>query len=128
MTLNHQEIFNEVYTKFVSDPFLSKNDDPTVDNQVSCFYRHPMTGKPCLIGRIIPDSLYKPSLEGAPAAMAWELVHHVDLFFEDRRFLNYLQECHDNALDVVECLANLKQFALNYDLTIPDVPVHSSLT
>lgn len=59
-----QELFNEVYTKLAIQGKASMGINPDGGNM--CAYRGP-DGLKCGIGHLIPDSLYKETIEGRTA-------------------------------------------------------------
>jgi hypothetical protein len=131
--MNRQEIFNKVYdyAKTMQGPsyFMEDGISPT------CAYRG-TNGNKCLIGALIPDSLYCKEMESNVVENLLQNFPQLDDYFEvenenDVNFLSTLQRCHDNACDEKnrfvpdtipsdvfkkQLMENLKDFAETYGL------------
>jgi len=131
--MNRQEIFNKVYdyAKTMQRPsyYMEDGISPT------CAYRG-TNGNKCLIGALIPDSLYCKEMESNVIDIVLAEYPELDDYFEmeeyeDVQFLSQLQSCHDNscnfnhrfAPDKVplnlfkqQLMENLKDFAEMYEL------------
>jgi len=134
--MNRQRILNRVYdyAKTMQGPsyFMENDISPT------CAYRG-CNGNKCLIGALIPDSLYCKEMEANVIESLLEEFPQLDDYFEvkngdDVGFLAGLQMCHDISCDFNNRFApdkvpldlfkerlmeNLKGFANLYGLDIP---------
>lgn len=97
--MNRQEIFSKAYAyaKTMRGPsyFMESDKHPT------CAYRG-CDGSKCLIGALIPDSLYNETMEAKVIEILVEEYPELDDYFEvkdseDVSFLLQLQMCHDNS-------------------------------
>ena len=97
--MNRQEIFNKVYdyAKTMQKPsyYMEDGISPT------CAYRG-TNGNKCLIGALIPDSLYCEEMEANAIENILQQFPELDDYFEvnndkDVTFLSVLQNCHDNS-------------------------------
>ena len=131
--MNRQQIFNKVYhyAKTMQGPsyFMENDKSPT------CAYRG-CNGNKCLIGALIPDSLFCKAMEAKVIEDLLGEFPQLDDYFEvknedDVRFLASLQMCHDNSctfncrfapekvplhLFKEQLMENLKDFAETYGL------------
>lgn len=131
--MNRQEIFNKVYdyAKTMQGPsyFMEDGINPT------CAYRG-CNGNKCLIGALIPDSLYCKQMESNVIENLLQEFPQLDDYLEindneDVLFLGALQSCHDDScvfnhhfapdkipLDVFkqQLIENLTCFAKTYGL------------
>lgn len=91
----------------------------------TCLYRQKRTGRKCAIGHLIPDGLYKSSLEGYRVGSApfIEIRKHLNIVAEDEDFLTNLQHVHDNNKKPTDMIRALSVFAIKYNLDPPSVLV-----
>ena len=82
--------------------FIENPSRRSVDKKGDCYYRHPDDGRPCLIGKQIPDSDYTLSLEdeaiGCVDKKVWntlsESIQELGI-----AFLSLMQRLHNNKLN-----------------------------
>lgn len=95
--------------------------------RVSCRYRGP-DGTRCTIGRLIPDRLYNPEMEGRSARgllKEWPIVakHFAGVPVE---LLEDLQGAHDDACGAKDFaqdfILRARDIAVKYQLTYPGLP------
>lgn len=114
---SEQEIFDYTISAWAERGFaLALNESG------SCVYRGAPAG-PCLIGLMIPDSCYNPSLEGLPFSRIYQLFDP-NMPSDRSSFLIDLQALHDSAprhrLQAPRYLnEHIRQFAQRYALTLP---------
>lgn len=88
------EFINNELSYYIENPSRR-----SVDKKGNCYYRHPEDGRPCLIGKQIPDADYKSELEfeaiGCLDRNVWNtLSESIQELGED--FLSMLQRLHDS--------------------------------
>ena len=88
----------------------------------ACYNRNKANTNACIIGAAFPDSLIPPERNSIPVdCLIGILGVSKDFKFLDklRYKLMDLQICHDKAENVQDCIELLKDFAIDYSLTIP---------
>jgi hypothetical protein len=108
-----QEIFNVAFLGMKSQGFKM-----SVNGNGVCAYRSP-NGLKCAVGFLIPDDKYSKSLEGLSASSE-VILGITEVSPHDKRFLKDLQEIHDISFSPDNMSYDLKVFAENHRLTIPD--------
>lgn len=128
--MTNQEAFDAVYRHFII------NDAPySVDIENECMYRGP-GGEKCAGGLLIPDFMYKSSMEGkkigallgdvivSGGKVAYDYPELVEYFSgTDIGLLKLLQRSHDATSytrDKKQMTEQLKLIAKEYNLTIPE--------
>lgn len=88
-----QETFDTVvkHFAFMEGPAVSRNEQGEV---LHCLYRGP-NGSKCFAGALIPDELYTPDMEGAPANR-WPVAPVIEGLGYDPEFVRSLQGAHDD--------------------------------
>ena len=119
MTLNYQEIFNQV-----SAHLLTQNAKALTREGQECLYRD-SEGRMCAIGCLIPPHLYTRDLEGM-SVMSAEILTALGLNSDsvrsaDVEFLHELQTIHDYATTILTWPAQLAELAPRYGLSIPPI-------
>lgn len=107
-----QELFTQAVLGMRSQNYALSQLDDAIG---TCLYRHP-DGYKCLVGHLIPDELYHPSIEGLSSPHL-----PVDVLPErDNFMLSRLQRVHDLASDSQRLVENLKEFATRHNLEFPE--------
>ncbi len=140
--MTRQEIFNEVWGRFILDrapASFTPNPDLNSDSTALCAYRGP-GGARCAVGLFIPDEIYDPRLENVnPAGLLFHLDSYTQsdpflvMLLEHHHFLEELQVCHDDS-----CVASLqgdsfhvvieqklRELAWDEDLEVPETDPRS---
>lgn len=116
--ISNQEIFNSGWQRFIVNEEPLSIDDSDIFNQPNrCMYRGPY-GTKCLIGGLIPDEAYDPSMEDSSALE----LEGLPFKFQNRYFAaNAQKELHDRLqhVDFEDRKERYKAFANRYGLTIP---------
>jgi hypothetical protein len=112
--MNKQEAFNKIYLGLKSQGF-EKSFNETI---YRCQYRGP-NGLKCAVGHLIPDDKYHESLE---KLNPYDLikVSIIDFPMLDSDFLVELQSIHDISKSPEKLELELRQVAVEFDLTIPE--------
>ncbi len=119
--MNSQEAFNKVWErakKLVKS--RRKGVNSFGDEATFCCYRNP-DGNKCFVGELIPDELYKPSMERKSILMVMGDFPEIKTLFKDvnQDLLQDLQSVHDS--DVIsDWKEKLRWFGLHYKLEIPE--------
>lgn len=125
--LSKQQIFSAVYTQSLKKTRCIQNG--------SCLYSD-QKGKKCFIGALIPDELYKTSLEDRKGNDVLielgmlpdrnSLTPHVldvdDDYYDMRGFISQLQKVHDS-LDISVWNDSLLDIAKRHNLTVPNAQI-----
>lgn len=111
MTMTKQRMFDMAWTGLKAQGFEKSYENG------HCLYRGPH-GLKCAIGHCIADEDYGQNWESFPAsvvveAMGWDGLHS---------FANDLQSAHDGARNEEDMEADLRNFAITHNLTIPGDP------
>lgn len=120
--MNSQEAFNKVWERAKK---LVKSQHRGVnafgDVVIFCCYRNPIDGNKCFVGELIPDELYKPSMERNSVASLQADYHEIEELFKDvkQNLLGDLQSIHDGD-SVSDWEEKLRWFGLYYKLEIPE--------
>jgi len=112
-----QEIFDLAYIGLAKQGFKRSYQKETSTDGPFCLYRAP-DGKKCAIGFCIPDEEYRPNLEGGDAWLAYKAA---GISGRDFNFAERLQGVHDHSKFPSEMEQDLRMFANEYGLTIPEV-------
>ena len=99
---------------------LSRNDSYEPEDMSwgvasSCFYRHPVDGRACAAGCLIPDDLYDESMESYTAR---SLEVFSDLEWHVKQFIDDAQKEHDKATGVDTFLEMLLEVYEDYSRTL----------
>jgi hypothetical protein len=122
-----QEAFDAVWDWFVIQRARRGWDVPVA----RCVYRG-SDGCRCPIGRLLPDHLYNPSMEGSSISQLIENFSDIEEHFTpcDVAFLNDLQLVHDNSVSAAGgydfngyMQKKLRELAEVYELVIPSTPI-----
>ena len=130
MTMTNQEIFTKAWNHGKTMRNMAK-----AYNKVQCYYRA-LNGEKCLIGSFIPDDKYVSEMEGDVIDLLCSKTFRPifneigltsphpsgDKFLTEveAKFLGKLQRCHDDAESLDEMFLNLRDFATEFNLTIPE--------
>lgn len=114
--MDRQSVFNTVAKHLLTQNARAADEDG------KCFYRAP-NGMKCAMGALIPDELYKPTMENKEASYVCnnypEIAQHLGVeTMEDRAFLNNLQRLHDYKDPSLWRIA-LANFAARHSLEMP---------
>lgn len=123
--LDKQEAFDLAWQEFVVEM-----SPPAKDSTGSCAYRG-KGGSRCHVGLVLPDRLYKRSLEGdCPTSQSFnDIARELDWSAEDRKWLDNFQDMHDVGL--IPCDSREKRerlyrdFAKDHRLTVPSEAVNA---
>lgn len=110
--MNQQQAFDVAYQGIKAQGKLSKHKG-------QCYYRHPENNQvKCAIGHLIPDEQYNPDMEEGETCVVLVRTRHQlpDITDLSGEFLIDLQNVHDGARSVSECLRNLDGLASQYEL------------
>lgn len=115
--MDRQGIYDKVKAHLLKQGQKARRAGASLD---SCFYRG-HNGLKCAIGALIPDELYKLSMEQKSVSGLIREYPEVGRLFEvksaeDLRFLSYLQSIHDNR-EPEYWKMELKNLALTHGLT-----------
>ena len=111
-----QEIFDQVWTGLKSQGFKRSVEQYNGD----CMYRSYYNEK-CAIGWLIPDDKYDIDMEHEHISYLFENFDLKDIIdFGDGAFLLQLQMIHDRCDEPNSMELKYRQFAVKYDLTIPE--------
>lgn len=111
LTGDRQALFDKMVKHAITMPNKSFYKDPQ-----SCVYRDGKGGM-CLVGCLIPDELYHPTIEKKRAHM---LLNNPSK--DEDCFLNQVQRAHDTSLSRFEMLDKLQELAQRYNLFMYSVP------
>lgn len=121
MYKNLQEVFDTAVVGLASQGFQRSVGEYDRD----CFYRGTYNRR-CAIGWLIPDEVYTESMENSRVSELMKLYPDSgikELFdFSQVSYnqLNSLQRTHDGAWGPKSVMDNLREFAQEYDLVLPD--------
>jgi hypothetical protein len=111
LTGDRQALFDKMVKHAITMPNKSFDKDPQ-----ACMYRDGKGGM-CLVGCLIPDELYHPTIEKKRAHMLLDTPPQgVDYF------LNDVQRAHDRSGSRFEMLEMLRELAQRYNLFMYSVP------
>lgn len=114
---DRQWMFTTIWKHFV----VNKNKRGINANGY-CVYRDP-SGCRCILGVVMPDEVYDPSMEGWTfSAFSEANLDRMRLFFDtdrDSTFLKALQQTHDELADGEDLESGLRYIAKEYALEIP---------
>lgn len=121
--MNNQEAFNIMYAHALSMPRQSGKNT----GGGSCLYRSVFYGEPncCLVGKLIPDELYKPEMEERMVKNLISEFIDIQVLFDgvDEVLLRKCQGAHDSySSDLnwrIHMLGQLQAIASEYGLTVP---------
>lgn len=123
--MNNQEAFNIMYAHALSMPRQSGKNT----GGGSCLYRSVFYGEPncCLVGKLIPDELYKPEMEERMVKNLISEFIDIQVLFEgvDEVLLWKCQCAHDSFAELtthswrIHMLDQLRAIASEYGLTVP---------
>lgn len=119
--LTRQQMFNTAYhglaaQGFVQSMRINEKGDPC------CLYRGP-EGRRCALGYLIPDSAYSGDYENTSGHFLTEQGYIPNVAKEDASWVNRLQMVHDHNHDPEEMRQALVEFAIEWSLTVPELPV-----
>lgn len=122
MTYTRQEIFDRCWNGLASQGW---KPSLAVDRTMCCY--RGAEGRQCNVGRLIPDELYDPRMEGYGASYLFCAWPDVAALFDpkDVQFVEHLQCIHDAAVDepenhrAEEMRRRMESFAEKHNLTIP---------
>jgi len=111
---DRQAMFDKMVKHAITMPDKSFNKDPQ-----ACMYRDGKGGM-CLVGCLIPDELYHPTMEKNKADV---LLEPIGAGRSDQgRFLNDVQSAHDSSSSRDKMLYKLRELAGRYNLFMYSVP------
>lgn len=117
--MTKQEIFDKVWKHALQMPRLARNRDGF------CVYRTP-SGNCCLIGALIPQKLYRDTMEASGSIAGNKSVRTVLKKVGVNcsspttiAFLEQIQDCHDSATSKAQMLSYLREAAHDESLSIP---------
>jgi len=102
--MTEQEIFDAVVRHLKKQGRRALNKD-------QCVYRG-SNGLKCAVGCLISDAEYTPSMEGHTV----DAITLPERLRVHRRLLCHLQEDHDRALDLDDCLNSMRATAVQYKI------------
>lgn len=121
MTMTRQELFNHTVTQIRG---MKSRAGEIIDGRFSCRYRSP--AGPCVIGSLIPDGVYTPTIEGLGASDIMNRYSNLlPIAPEDVNFANGLQYLHDTASNWTPegfDETALATFAYHHSLTLEPCP------
>lgn len=116
MTLTRQQVFDKAYIGLAAQGFQQ-----SMDTERNCRYRS-YGGLKCAIGHCIPDELYDSEMEGKSIEEGFIAVFLPGFLADhDNTFLKDLQICHDEADEPRDMEGQLRNFAEQWGLTVPEV-------
>lgn len=123
-----QKAFNTAYLGIIAQGALAKNFDSG-----GCFYLQPETGYACGVGQLLTPERRKEFHDRAVGSIRYGYGNRTELVRtgleeggfpieeeRDLKFLQNLQDTHDNSNDLDEFRTNMANLAKNCNLEIPN--------